>query len=960
MYLPVDIGRYPKAPGHNQIQAVLNSNILPIQNTDPNAIYTLNQDQFSFENLDGVFKPSIGIRISRTPLSLNDPSTYASFSKFVEQNLRKYHTTLGNVNLNNLNNPVSIPPESVGVQDSKTEVLPIGCAINPLISDPFKQVHLTPGCYSKIITWGNSNNNNRKGNISGNASSAPTSIINQNSSNKNPDSPIDNSPSSSGFSKIWSRSKGTTSSSTSNNNSSPSISRRNTIRGTNNTNDTNNSSSDIHQAMSNSSNASPLANNIYNNSNNKRSVRSTNFFDNLKCPKSNLSRTSSTFINRVHTTDSLNKKLNNSNSLLVSCHGRLLNLIILEDNPREMEVELPALKVSFTTSIITTFDTFTYITSNGDCNLDILIGFATGDIVWINPIKMKYSRWNKNAKLKQASVISIKWSNCGNYAIIGYSDGEMQIYNRDFDDNEDYKNQVNNKMNKIKNEKFVRFNKSLIVKKDKINKKLNNNNNNNDNELLLNDNINNLIPHDNNSLNLNPIAHYKMSTNPITDINFHPKYSNLIVISCDDGFTRLFDLIEEKITDIIPAYYGGLLCNHITNDGKYLLVGGEDDLISIYEFQLSSKFSRYSTPGMLKLIARLKGSKSWIRQIKIDDFKTTTGILYRIGSVGDDGCLIFHEFSPRNLPKIRKHRVTNRIKHSSHQQQSQSQSQSQQPNSGNTNTTLERKLQSLSMKSMTSSSKIQNNNNSIINDLSPTSTVVTSSELSSITSPGYKQKVISRHKHTGSISSLTSSTNPHLSLFEVMNSNSQTSLNNYYSTNGISMTATSGSITGNNNSTNNNNNNSTINTLNTIGSALNNNNILVTNNTYGVSIYGSSNTSQIQDMKLINNALIRYRLKPNFNSNNSNNNNNNNNSNNNNTHMHSVYCSSSKCPVKIFRIDQNYETVVHGTVGLKDCPILLPIGVMDLQLGRMSGLDFDKDYVWGFCSTGDSIRWKRP
>ncbi|GMF07675.1 unnamed protein product [[Candida] boidinii] len=159
---------------------------------------------------------------------------------------------------------------------------------------------------------------------------------------------------------------------------------------------------------------------------------------------------------------------------------------------------------------------------------------------------------------------------------------------------------------------------------------------------------------------------------------------------------------------------------------------------------------------------------------------------------------------------------------------------------------------------------------------------------------------------------------------------------------------------------NNSNNNSTINTLNTIGSALNNNNILVTNNTYGVSIYGSSNTSQIQDMKLINNALIRYRLKPNFNSNNSNNNNNNNNSNNNNTHMHSVYCSSSKYPVKIFRIDQNYETVVHGTVGLKDCPILLPIGVMDLQLGRMSGLDFDKDYVWGFCSTGDSIRWKRP
>ncbi|GMG20790.1 unnamed protein product [[Candida] boidinii] len=427
-----------------------------------------------------------------------------------------------NVSLNSLNNPVSIPPEAVGIQDGKTEVLPIGCAINPLISDPFKQVHLTPGCYSKIITWGNSDSSgSHKGNLSGNASSAPTSIINQNNSNKVPESPIENSPTT-GFSKIWSRSKNTTS----NNNSTPSISRKNTIRGNISTNDTSNSTSgnsDVHQA----SGTSPLANNIY--SNGKRSVRLTNFFDNLKCPKSNLSRTSSTFINRVHTTDSLNKKLNNSNSLLVSCHGRLLNIVILEDNPKEMEVELPALRVSFTTSIITTFDTFTYITSNGERNLDILIGFATGDIVWINPIKMKYSRWNKNAKLKQATVISIKWSSCGNYGIIGYSDGEIQIYNRDFDDNEDYRNQVNNKINKIKNEKLVRFNKSLIVKKNLINEKLNDNNNGggggavNDNELLLNDTVNNLIPHNNNSLNLNPIAHYKMSTKPITDINFHPK-----------------------------------------------------------------------------------------------------------------------------------------------------------------------------------------------------------------------------------------------------------------------------------------------------------------------------------------------------------------------------------------------------------------------------------------------------
>ncbi|ODV83250.1 hypothetical protein CANARDRAFT_100865 [[Candida] arabinofermentans NRRL YB-2248] len=625
MYLPPDMSRYNKPPA-NQFQTVINGSILPIQATDPNCIFKLDEEQFGFEHLDGFFKPEVAMRISRTPLLPNDPSTYASLSKFVEQNLRKYHTTMGNVNQNNLNTVHTLPPETIGVQpDGKTEILPIGCAINPLISDPFKNVHLTPGCIATIVDFGKSSLNNGTN--------------------------LDKSG------KLWARK---------------------------------------------SSKSEPLT---------ITSNGSKSSLDSLKTPKSNMTRTTSTFVSRVLTSDNYNKKFSTATKFLLGCHGRVFNLIALTDDPFEIEVDPPLFKLTVTTGVITAVAAFHHSlsTPGAEKNIDILIGYSTGDVLWFNPSKMKYSRWNKNSKLKSKPIVTMEWSKDGKFAIIGYSDGDIMIFDRDFEDDDNY----NKHGEPIKKLRYMKVFKSLS----------------------------------NVSATSNPVGHYKLSNKAITSIKFHPIYPNVVIIACDDGYIRVFDLLTENLTDLIPSYYGGILCLNLTNDGKYLISGGEDDFVSIYEFQMGNfNYNPEHGGGSVKLVTRLQGSKSWVRSVDVDYFKTNNGLLYRIGTVGDDGCIRFYEFQPRNLPKIKKLK------------------------SSTMNNTIKRP----GMDKMLSSLTINSHTNSRSNSNTKLSQLATTDMSNS------KRKLLSpkMHKTAGSVSSLTSSTTHlqqqhHLSLYEIINQDSR-------------------------------------------------------------------------------------------------------------------------------------------------------------------------------------------
>lgn len=531
MYIPPDLSRYnQKSPV--QYSQFLASSIYPIQVTDPNIIFHVDKEEFKFTYLDSTYESDIALRISRTPLSPNDPFSYAALSKFTEYNLRKYHSSTGAQSSNQIDKPpLSVPKELIAAQsEGKVEIFLVGSLLNPLVADTYKPVHLIPGCISKIIYLSKT--------------SFDESINNRNNHNHT-----------------------------------------NTNFGTK----------------------------LFGKSRNSKN----NVELNIKQPKNNLNRNTSTFIEKISTCDNYIKKLNNSDSILVSTHGRVLNIMTLEKNPREIEFDPPCLRLILSNSIITCFSTFQYISASGEKNLDILFGFATGDILWLNPLRMKYSRWNKNGKIKDCLITSITWSQCGKFALAGFSDGEIIIFNRNLEDPDlNYQPIISSK------EKYFKIFKSL--------KNLNQPTN-------------------------NPIAHYKFTNKPITSIKIHPLFNNIVSITSDDGFLRIFDLLTESLTDIVPSYYAGVLTSEFTPDGKYLLAGGEADIVSIFEFQFSNLFSSISESGLLKLVARLQGAKSWIKEIIIDPTDLNISLNYKIGTASDDGYIRFYEFQPRSYRKIKRH-----------------------------------------------------------------------------------------------------------------------------------------------------------------------------------------------------------------------------------------------------------------------------------------------------------------
>lgn len=526
MYIPPDLSRYNQKPVvYSQFLA---SSIYPVQVTDPNTIFTVNKDEFRFTYLDSTYEPDVALRISRTPLSPQDPSTYAALSKFTEFYLRKFHSSTGAQSSNQIDKPpLSVPKELIAAQsEGKTEIFLVGSLLNPLVSDNFKPVHLIPGCISKIVDL-----------------------------SKDMYSP--------------------------------------------------------HESTRNST----LSNRLFGRSRNAKNNTSIDL--DIKQPKNNLNRNNSAFVERITTCDNYVKKMNNSDCFLISIHGRVVNFIALEKNLREIEIDSPCLRLILSNSIITCFSTFQYVTTSGEKNLDIVFGFASGDILWLNPLRMKYSRWNKNGKIKDSLITSIEWSKCGKFVLAGFADGEVVIFNRNLEDPEfNYRPLIKSK------EKYFRTYKSLK----------------------------NVSP------NLtNPIGHYKLTKKPITSIKIHPIFHNIVSITSDDGFLRIFDLLTESFTDIVPSYYAGVLVSEFTPDGKYLLVGGENDIVSVFEFQFSNLFSPLNESGLLKLVTRLKGAKSWIKDIVIGSNDVSSSLNYRIGTASDDGYIRFYEFQPRSLRKIKKH-----------------------------------------------------------------------------------------------------------------------------------------------------------------------------------------------------------------------------------------------------------------------------------------------------------------
>lgn len=87
-----------------------------------------------------------------------------------------------------------------------------------------------------------------------------------------------------------------------------------------------------------------------------------------------------------------------------------------------------------------------------------------------------------------------------------------------------------------------------------------------------------------------------------------------------------------RLLDIYPSYYGGFICVCWSPDGKYILTGGQDDLVSIWSL------------NERQIVARCQGHHSWVTAVAFDPWRCDERN-YRFGSVGDDCRLLLWDFS---------------------------------------------------------------------------------------------------------------------------------------------------------------------------------------------------------------------------------------------------------------------------------------------------------------------------
>lgn len=92
--------------------------------------------------------------------------------------------------------------------------------------------------------------------------------------------------------------------------------------------------------------------------------------------------------------------------------------------------------------------------------------------------------------------------------------------------------------------------------------------------------------------------------------------------------------------DIFRSYYGGLICVCWSPDGKYIVTGGQDDLVTIWSFPER------------KIVARCQGHNSFVSAVAFDPWRCDQRT-YRFGSVGDDCRLLLWDFSVGMLHRPR-------------------------------------------------------------------------------------------------------------------------------------------------------------------------------------------------------------------------------------------------------------------------------------------------------------------
>ncbi|KAF2157647.1 catabolite repression protein creC [Myriangium duriaei CBS 260.36] len=317
-----------------------------------------------------------------------------------------------------------------------------------------------------------------------------------------------------------------------------------------------------------------------------------------KKPKNNIVKSNSSFVSRVIPFEGLQKRLADRNPEGIFAFANINRAVQWLDLSAENKAD-NLTKILFTKAHVLCHDINEQTKSAS--NLDIIFGYNTSDLIWYEPMSQKYSRINKNGHIHNPSIVDIHWiPHSDNLFIAAHMDGSLVVYDRDKEDASFVTEENLPEVDPHSSQHSIsrmEIRKSVQSRNQKT----------------------------------NPVAFWKLGMSKINKIAFSPDGTYLAVVS-EDGTLKIIDFLRETLLDVYRSYYGGLISVTWSPDGRYILTGGQDDLVSIWSFSDGA------------LVARCQGHSSWVTDVKFDPWRCDERN-YRFGSVGEDCRLLLWDFS---------------------------------------------------------------------------------------------------------------------------------------------------------------------------------------------------------------------------------------------------------------------------------------------------------------------------
>ncbi|ELU10635.1 hypothetical protein CAPTEDRAFT_6102 [Capitella teleta] len=208
----------------------------------------------------------------------------------------------------------------------------------------------------------------------------------------------------------------------------------------------------------------------------------------------------------------------------------------------------------------------------------LLVGFTAGQVQLIDPIRKEPGRlYNEERQIDKSKVTCIQWiPGSPNQFLVAHSSGNLYVYNEELTCG-------------TTSPSYQLFKQgdgfSVHTCKTKSTR--------------------------------NPLYRWLIGDGGINEFAFSPCSKYLAVVS-QDGYLRVINYDAMELVGVMKSYFGGLICVCWSPDGKYIVTGGEDDLVTVWSFNEK------------RVVCRGQGHKSWVNVVAFDAFTTS------VPNEGDD------------------------------------------------------------------------------------------------------------------------------------------------------------------------------------------------------------------------------------------------------------------------------------------------------------------------------------